>query len=151
MRSVSLKENAKATLIGFNSRAGIDFNISGVSTLDFPEMIAGDLNFTVSDESTVTGNISAGDVVLDISGTSDILLAGSGSILNCKASGASKIQLDDLFMDNAIVRLRGASSCTINAAVKVDIDLGGSSDLYYYGNPVMGKTKISDDSKMTKK
>jgi hypothetical protein len=54
-------------------------------------MIAGDLNFTVSGQSSVSGIITAGDVTLDISGTSNVQLGGMGSILNCQASGASKV------------------------------------------------------------
>jgi len=59
--------------------------------------------------------------------------------------------LDCLDIDNANVRLRDASSRTVNAAIKLDVDLGGSSDLYYYSDPVMGKTRISEDSTMSKK
>jgi hypothetical protein len=60
LRGITLTGKAKGTLTGFDSRAGIDFSISGTSTLDIPELIAGDLNFTVSGQSNVTGNITAG-------------------------------------------------------------------------------------------
>ena len=151
LRSCSLSGNANSTITGFESRAGIDFNVSKTSTLEIPQMTAGDLNFTVSGQSSVSGNITAGDINLNISATSNIQLGGSGSILNCKASGASKALLDNLLVENAIVNLKNASSGNINAAVKIDADLSGSSDLIYYGNPVMGNTKISGDSTMTKK
>jgi hypothetical protein len=74
-----------------------------------------------------------------------------GRILNCKASEASKAHLDNLLVEKAIIHLKSASSGNINASVKIDADVSGSLDLVYYGNPVIGNTKISGDSTMTRK
>jgi len=51
-RELHLSGTAKGTVSGFDSRAGINFDISGASTLEIQKIL--------------TGNITAGDVRFDI-------------------------------------------------------------------------------------
>lgn len=151
LRSLKLDSTAECSFKDYNSRAGLVFEISGASSLDLDDIAAGDVKFNVSGASEIAGEITAGDVEFNIDGASNGEVEGTASNLKCNIDGASQLGLGDFVVDNADMKMRGASSCTINLDGKLDVDLGGDSDLSYYGNPVMGDTKISGDSTMTRK
>jgi hypothetical protein len=151
LRSLALSGSAKGTCLGFNSRAGIDFKTSGASLLDIKGISAGDAHFDVSGASKVTGNITAGDNEFNVSGASTVQLEGTASNILSSVSGGSQLMLEKLIVDNADMHLSGASKSTIKLTGKLDVNLSGDSELYYYGNPVMGSTRISGGSKMVRK
>lgn len=146
-----MKGAAEGTIIGFDTRTGLCIDLDGASTLEIDSIAVGDTSIKAAGASSVTGEITAGDVTLDISDASQIELAGTASNLVCTSGGASNLDLSVFSVENAVVKLRGASNAYITPHGKLDIDLGGASDLVYLGNPVMGKTKISDDSRLTRK
>jgi len=151
LRSLTLSGTAEGTISGFNSRASMDFELSGASTLELKGISAGDMSFNISGASTVSGDIVAGDITYKVSGASTVHLDGTVSNVTCDASGANQIKLDELKAVNADIRLSGASTATINLTGKLDVNLSGDSDLFYFGNPVMGNTKISGGSTMSRK
>jgi len=54
----------------------------------------------------------------------------------------------DLTVVDADVTLSGASEATVNASGSLDVDLAGSSDLFYVGEPQLGTVKMAGDSTM---
>lgn len=150
IRGVSLKGTAEGAITGFDTRAGLAIELDGTSALELAAIAVGDASIKVSGTSKITGDLTAGDVTLDVGDASSLELSGTACNLVCASGGASNLELGDFAVDNAEVKLRGASDAYINLTGKLDIDLGGASDLVYLGNPVMGKTKISDDSRLTR-
>lgn len=151
LRCLSIAEGAKATCSGFNSRASLSFTASGASSIELKNLSAGDVSFSVSDASKVTGNVTTGDVKIAISGGGIVQLDGTACNLACDVSHGSQLKLDILDVVNANVKLNSASTGTINLKGKLDVNLSGDSDLFYFGEPVMGNTMISGDSTMQKK
>jgi len=148
IQSLSLDGAAEGAISGFNTRASMAFSLVGSSVLDLQSLALGDTAIDASDASSITGEIVSGDVIIDISGASIVELGGSASCISCNVRGASKLELYEFAVDNAKVNLRGASEGFISPSGKLDVDLSGASDLCYRGNPVMGKTKISEDSRL---
>jgi len=62
LRKLSLSGAAVCSIADFDTRAGVDFHISGESSLSSANMTVGDITLDVADASKVTGNITAGDV-----------------------------------------------------------------------------------------
>jgi hypothetical protein len=110
-----------------------------------------DLDITVSGASSVTGDITAGNVEFDISGASTIQLEGSADDIDANVSGASHFNLEDFLVNNADVNISGASTGTINLTGRLDADLSGASTLLYIGEPVMGTINVSGASTLSKK
>ena len=54
-------------------------------------------------------------------------LAGSGNDANISTSGASELDLVDFLINNAEVKLGGASNATLNLAGRLDANLSGAS------------------------
>lgn len=136
---------------GFGSSHDFTLQLSGASSLGMVDMSAGDIRFDVSGASRVTGDITAGDADLDISGASTVELQGSGSNIVVDASGASGVRLADFPVNNANVKLSGASNGTVNLDGRLDANLSGASRLSYIGEPTMGTINTSGGSILSEK
>jgi hypothetical protein len=100
----------------------------------------------VGGASRLKGDIEAAELRLDASGASGIELNGSAKRATLSATGASLLRLADLRIDNASVRLIGASRAAIRIKNKLDYVLDGASSLEYRGKPTIGKKSVSGTS-----
>ena len=141
----------RGSVQGFSSSHNFTLGLSGASRLDMADMSVGDINLDASGASRISGSIETGDCNFSLSGASRVELAGSGNDADIDASGASKFELADFPINNANVRLSGASSSTINLSGKLDANLSGASTLKYSGNPTLGSIKTSGGSKVSEK
>ena len=130
LHGLNLSGASKGTIQGFSSSYDFDLDVSGASSL--------------------TGDIKAGDTQFTVSGASTAQLEGSADDMTVDASGASRIKLADFKVDNADVRLSGASSGTLKLDGRLDADLSGASRLKYVGTPTLGNVDISGSSSLSK-
>ena len=87
-----------------------------------------------------------GDTTVALAGASKLELTGSAADADVKAEGASTVLMGDFPVEAAVVKLTGASNATVNVSGTLDVDLAGSSDLTYLGEPSLGETKMAGDS-----
>ncbi len=141
----------RGTVEGFSSPEDFDLDLSGASSLDMSDMAAGDIQFDLSGASRVGGDIMAsGDGQFDLSGASKVELAGSATDIVIEASGASGVELAGFPVNNANVKLSGASQATVNLDGRLDADLSGASRLSYTGEPTLGNISTSGGSTVSK-
>lgn len=136
---------------GFSSTDNLEITVSGASSMELVEMVAGGIYFDVSGASDISGTLEMENIYLEVSGASSIQLEGDGSDIYIKASGASHLELSDLIVNDAEVMLSGASDCTLNMDGRLDADLSGASELKYIGEPALGEIDISGASKLERK
>jgi hypothetical protein len=149
--ALDLSGATKGTVSGFDSSADLALDLSGASSLAMSDMSALDISLEASGASRVTGSIAAGDAEFDVSGASTVTLAGSANDIDIEASGASHVGLGDFPVNNAEVKLSGASRATVNLSGRLDVDLSGASNLSYIGEPTMGDISISGASTISSK
>jgi hypothetical protein len=125
------------TVTGFESTEDLEIEISGASSLDLDEIIAGNVTFGVSGASRVTGAVDAGDIEFDVSGNSSIRLQGVAGDIELNLSGASNAELEDLPVNDADVNLSGASRAAVNVYGRLEGNLSGASKLTYTGDPTI--------------
>jgi len=143
---------SQAKAQGFNSEHDFVAEASGASTLEISGMSVNNVRVGLSGASKLNGNIQAkGDARFEVSGASNLELAGSAAAAKITVSGASRANLERFEVKNAGISLTGASNSTINVSDKLDAELSGASHLTYTGNPVMGKIETSGASSLTKK
>jgi len=148
---LELSGATQGTVSGFSSTENVDIKVSGASSLDMAEMSAGDVKFEISGASKVSGALTAGNVEFDVDGASTVQLEGSASDMVVEADGASRAKLADFTVNNADVRLGGASNGTVNLDGRLDANLSGASNLGYIGEPTMGTINTSGASTLSKK
>ena len=136
----------KGTVSGFKSPQDFSLDVSGASSLDMDDIEVDDAEFKISGASKVSGSMSADDAEFEVSGASKIELKGSADDIILNASGASKVNLADFPLDDADVKLSGASEVTVNAKGRLDCALSAASSLYFLGNPTMGNISVTGAS-----
>ncbi len=110
-----------------------------------------DIVIDLSGASDLKGNITAGDAQFTISGESSIELEGSAGDMDVNTYGGSLAELSSFSVSNADVVLSGYSRCTINLNGRLNANVSGLSELRYVGEPTMGDITISDGSTVKKK
>ena len=88
---------------------------------------------------------------LELSGASDVKLEGEVDVLVIDASGASKVQADELIADRVEVDGSGASEFSVHASDTLIAELSGAGELEYAGDPDEVKTDLSGAASVHKK
>jgi len=141
----------QGVVTGFNSTDDLDIAVSGASKLRIESIVAGDVTLEASGASKVTGDLTAQNIDFELSGASSMQLGGTARDAVIDASGASRLKLAEFQINNADVRLSGASNASVNVAGTLDLQISGASDLDYYGHPTLGKIDISGSSSIDQK
>ncbi|UCD09046.1 MAG: DUF2807 domain-containing protein [Dehalococcoidales bacterium] len=115
---------------GFSSSESFKLDTSGACSLD--------------------GDINSGNIDFDVSGAGRIRLNGSSRDAVIRASGANRIDLREFTIENAAVKLSGASRLSANVSGRLDARLSGASYFGWRGEPVMGDIRTSGAAKLSK-
>jgi hypothetical protein len=102
-------------------------------------------------DSSLQGDVQAGDASLDARGGSKATLSGSGQNLTVVAGGNSTVDLSKFSAVDANVSADGASKVTVNASGTLDAVAGGNSTVYYLGSPTLGTIEESGSSEVRRK
>ncbi len=106
-----------------------------------------DFHVDLSEASSLSGDLEAGDLVIEASDASAVTLTGSASTLTLDVSGRSRVDLADFSVNEASVELSGLTRATVSASERLDpVDLSGDSRLEYLGDPTFGEVDTSGDA-----
>lgn len=78
-------------------------------------------------------------------------LTGTAETAGLEASGASSLRLANYRVQNADVRLSGASNADLEVSSRSDIEVSGASRLTFGGNPTVGRIEVSGASKINRR
>ncbi len=147
---VELSGGAKVEINGFDSSNDLPIKLSGGSHLS-GSTSAGDVNLSLSGGSHVTLSGSVDNLTANLSGGSHVTLSGSADSIDIKGSGGSHFNLQDYSVRDADINLSGGSFADVNVNGTLNVDISGSSEVTYIGEPTMGKTDVAWDSDLAKK
>ncbi len=146
LSQLRLSGATKGTISGFKLSQDFKLDVSGASSLDMKNIEAGDVELQVTGASRITGDLKANGIKAELSGASKMELEGSAESILLTASGASNINLLNLPLNSANIKLSGASEATINVKTKLDAVLTDAARLNFYGNPSIGDISVSGAS-----
>ncbi|MEJ2272457.1 MAG: DUF2807 domain-containing protein [Candidatus Bathyarchaeota archaeon] len=95
--------------------------------------------------------ISSNPFSVELSGGSQLTGKGSARELTVDASGGRQLFFSKYLAQNANIELSGGSQATINIDGTLNANLNGGSQLFYYGNPILGEIERSGGSQIIKK
>jgi hypothetical protein len=147
---VELSGGAKVEINGFDSSNDLPIKLSGGSHLN-GSTSAGDVNLSLSGGSHVTLSGSVNNLIANLSGGSHVTLSGSADSIDIKGSGGSHFNLQDYSVSDADINLSGGSHADVNVNGTLNVDISGSSEVTYIGEPTIGKTDVAWDSDLIKK
>jgi hypothetical protein len=144
---LKLSGASSARLGAFTSEEPFKLELQGASTVDCSEMASGSATFDLAGASKADcRGFTTGETEIALQGASSLSLTGSGGNGDISAKGASKVDLGGFPVANAKVKLEGASNATVETDGMLDVDLSGSSDVRYLGEPTLGEVKMRGDS-----
>ncbi len=150
LKKLRLSGAAKCTVEGFSSSDAFDLYISGSSALNI-DIEAGKAKVEVSGAGRLKGKMRLADAEFTLSGASRAEVRGAANNVVLNAWGASRLDLTDFVLNDTSINLKGASEAAVTVNGKLDIDLSSGSQLYYSGNPTMGKINVSGASTLSQR
>jgi hypothetical protein len=152
LRELKIVGAARCTLHGFSSQEDFMLQVAGASKMDIDEMTVGNMKWDLSGASQINGKLkSQGNMDIRVNGASKVKLTGSALNLDLEAAGASHLELDGFTVQNARVKLVGASRGLVNLDGKLDVVLEGASALEYLGQANLGDVKVTGASSIRKR
>lgn len=128
-------------ILGLNLSAGAKATISGFQSIST-------FNLVLARSSSLSGNLEADSTNFYLSGGSQVNLRGKADMLELDATGASKLDLSKFILSGANVKLREASTASLNVNGELNVVLKEASKIYYTGNALIRNTSITGDSSM---
>lgn len=94
-----------------------------------------ELVFSTSGSGDIKADVDAPAIKVDGSGSGDINLSGRTKNFECSVSGSGDIKCSNLKSENATIHVAGSSDVHVFASVSLKVNVSGSGDVYYGGNP----------------
>jgi hypothetical protein len=126
-------------------------NISGSGNILAETFIETDeLELKVSGSGNIKiPELKAGEMGAAISGSGDMILAGSADEMEIRISGSGDVYAEALKVNECGIRISGSGSCKIDVTGELDASISGSGSVTYYGNPQID-ARVSGSGKVKK-
>jgi len=147
---IRLSGASDAVIGGFDSTSRFEANLSGDSTL-VGDLGAGNILLDLSGSSELSGSYAVSIADFSVSGASKIHLTGSGDNVTMDVSGSSLVDLYEFNTRDATVDVSGASEVYLNADGVVDVSASGASRVYQSGNGEIGNASTSGASRVERR
>jgi len=105
----------------------------GYGTIRFDEFNVTDMEMEIKGPIKVRGELTAEDVVLNLSGKAEVELSGRANKLSADLELASKLKAYNFEVTDAIIEAKGASSAKVNVTNSLEMEEGVASDIDYRG------------------
>ncbi len=110
-----------------------------------------ELQLSISGLGKIIGNkINADKTSIDISGSGKCMLNGSSKSLQVNISGTGKLLAKDFVANKAKVKISGVGKLIMHVVHSLDVDISGTGNIQYYGNPTQISKHISGTAKISK-
>jgi len=109
-----------------------------------------DLQIVGSGACSISGDLSARGVTLNLTGSSSVQLTGAADDLNVSGTGATQLSLFEFPVKHCSVILTGGSDSDMRVSDSLEVTLTGGSVLRYKGNPTMRIVSITGGSVIQK-
>lgn len=111
----------------------------GYGSLEFERFHTDDLSIEVRGPVKIRGEMEVQDLVLNLTGKSEVELSGSAHNLDAELQLASRLKAYNLEVQDALIEVNGASNAKVNVRHNLEIEEGLASDVDYRGNPNVTK------------
>ena len=104
---------------------------------------SGQIEIGTSGSGDINAEVDAPSVRVSGSGSGNVTLSGMTKDFDCKMSGSGDVKCANLKSENAVIRVSGSSDVHVFASVSLKVNVTGSGDVYYGGNPATPEIHIT--------
>lgn len=116
-------------------------NVFALNTIELTISGSGDMNFETA----------ATDVTANISGSGNMVLNETTEILDISISGSGKVNAFGLATEECYVSISGSGDCQVLANGLLDVNISGSGNVVYDGNPTSFNSNASGSGSVSKR
>lgn len=102
-----------------------------------------EIDMKTSGSGDIKAAVNAPSIKVTGSGSGDIGLSGMTKNFDCRISGSGDIKCSNLKSENATIHVSGSSNVHVFASVSLKVNVAGSGDVYYSGNPATPEIHIA--------
>lgn len=135
---------AAKSLERLQATGACDIKIAG--ELKMPELV-----IDLSGATDLKGQVNVNTLKIKLSGSSDVEMKGSAENMSLDLSGASSFEGYDMAADYCKIKASGASEVEITVHKVISAIASGASDISYGGNAQQGEIRTSGASSVTRK
>lgn len=115
LHGVDFSGATNARVSGFSGLARFDVALSGASMLQ--------------------ANVASNELVASVNGASQLILRGSGQMLNATLTGASLLSGFEFPVEQTTLNISGASAARVSSSQRLQVSASGASVVTYRGQP----------------
>jgi hypothetical protein len=101
------------------------------------------IEIKTSGSGDINVEVDAPSITVNGSGSGDVTLSGMTKDFDCKISGSGDVKCGNLKSENAVIHVSGSSDVHVFASVSLKVNVTGSGDVYYGGNPASPEIHIT--------
>ncbi|MEO8087890.1 MAG: head GIN domain-containing protein [Bacteroidota bacterium] len=135
---VTVKELCKLELTGSG-------NMIGKSHINCDNM-----TLRVGGSGDITADVRSLTMTIKVSGSGNLQVSGTSTSTDIKIAGSGNVNARNLQTMNSSVSISGSGQSTINASDEVYVNITGSGDVQYVGEPLKLKTSITGSGNVSK-
>ena len=149
---VNLKAKNKLTIyVSLTRLTGISLSGSGEIIGDGNFKNEGQTDFKLSGSGKIKLNFGQlHNVIVNISGSGNIRLAGSAFSLDTKISGSGNADCSEVICEDAIAHISGSGNIKLNANKSINANISGSGNISYKGAANEIKKQISGSGRLVR-
>lgn len=124
--------------------------LNGSGNIDAPDTFRlSSLDIELNGSGNIMMNIIADKVSSQLSGSGEIALSGRSGKHNVELSGSGEMNCFNLRTLDSEIDLSGSGVCRVEAEMTINVNLSGSGDVIYKGNPKSRKTNVTGSGQVT--
>lgn len=148
VRGLNLSGSGSINVPGAVKTDQLELKISGSGAINLNSVTAGVLATTITGSGSVNVSaLAAKTLASTITGSGKVTLAGHVMEQLLVVNGSGKYEASNLDSQTMAITVRGSGNSVIKAALALDVNISGSGDVRYYGNPKVN-TSISGSGKV---
>jgi hypothetical protein len=126
--------------------------ISGSGTVTTQNQFTlNNLRMNISGSGDIYFNTIADNVQADISGSGSVKLNGTASNLDIDIAGSGDVEAFGFTTNDCFVTISGSGNCQVFANGFLDVNISGSGDVVYDGNPTSFNTNTSGSGSVSRR
>ncbi len=135
--------NAKPIRVYVTMDSLFNVNLEGSGDLDVNDMNSDYLNVHSIGSGDVNFEIDAVNINYNCKGSGDARFVGNVVDLNVLIEGSGDFRAKHLYASDVNVEIEGSGDAIVNASSSLIVDISGSGDVTYYGNPTTVSSNIT--------
>jgi len=137
--TITLDQNAHATRLDIyvtvKDLKGLSLNTSFSDIQTEGTLKVDEIAITNNGNGEIRLNLEANKINTELSSTGEIILSGKTKEHNILLLGTGEVEAFDLCADSTTVDSKGTGTCSVNVVKKLKVELWGTGEVIYKGNP----------------